>query len=110
MADKSRDWVARNLLEARLTNLQFGLRAAQDAPPQIQLGFDFDDTTLIFMKTMPPLQQARGRAVLSNRRFAVQADAGHAEVPGADASTQRAARLSCRTCARSPPMASWVCG
>ncbi|MBY5971011.1 AsmA-like C-terminal region-containing protein [Ferrimonas balearica] len=82
VAVKSRDWVARNLLEARLTNLQFGLRAAQDAPPQIQLGFDFDDTTLIFMKTMPPLQQARGRAVLSNRRFAVQADAGHAEVPG----------------------------
>ncbi|MGI3164486.1 DUF3971 domain-containing protein [Pseudooceanicola sp. 200-1SW] len=81
-ASKSRDWVARNLLEGRLSNLQFALRAGQDVAPQIQLGFDFDDTTLTFMKSMPPLQQARGHAALSNGRFAVQADAGHVTGPG----------------------------
>lgn len=79
---KTRNWISRNLLEGGLSHLQFGLRASEGQPPELQLGFDFDDTTLAFLPGMPAVREARGHASIDGPRFVVQSEAGVVDVPG----------------------------
>lgn len=79
---KTRGWVSKNLLEGGLSHLQFGLRASEGSKPELQLGFDFEDTTLTFLPDMPPVRGARGHASIDGHRFVVQSEAGLVNVPG----------------------------
>lgn len=82
LAHGAREWVARNILEGGLSNLQIGLRADEGAKPSIQMGFDYTGATISFMPTMPPMEGARGHASLVDNRFVVQAEEGQVQVPG----------------------------
>ncbi|MBR9823252.1 MAG: hypothetical protein GYB51_19900 [Rhodobacteraceae bacterium] len=79
---KTRSWVSRNLLEGALSHLQFALRATEGRAPDLQLGFDFDEATLTYLRGMPPVRGARGHASLRGDRFVVRSDAGQVDVPG----------------------------
>lgn len=73
---KTRAWLEKNLLAGHLTNLDFALRAAPDARPDVQLNFDFAEAEIRFVKTMPPIKQASGHASILRSRFAMVADKG----------------------------------
>lgn len=74
--DKTREWVAQNVQGGTVTNLQVGVRSLPTERPDLTLGFDFQDLTTTFMRNMPPLQGASGRAELRGDRFVVTADEG----------------------------------
>ncbi|WP_138933735.1 AsmA-like C-terminal region-containing protein [Roseovarius arcticus] len=73
---KTRTWVSQNVSQARLRNVQLAVRSSPKHRPDVFLGFDFDDLTTRFMKQMPPIQQAAGKARLLEGRFAIAADSG----------------------------------
>lgn len=78
---KTRDWVARNVLDGVLHNVQLGIRSTPSTRPDIMLGFDFDDLITTFARNMPPIEAASGRGELRGDRFVVTADAGHIYSP-----------------------------
>lgn len=81
---KTREWVARNVLDGTVRNLQFGLRSRPTAKPKMILGFDFEDLITTFLPTMPPIEAASGHAELRDNRFVVTADDGWLYAPGGD--------------------------
>ncbi len=82
---KPRKWVQKNLSDGVFSNLSFGVRARPGQKPNIYAGFDFDDATIRFLKTMPPITGAAGHASLNGLRFVTTATAGKvtAEMGGA---------------------------
>jgi hypothetical protein len=56
--------------------VNFALRGEPGARPEIYLDFEFDETELRYVKTLPNLKKAKGRAVLMDNRFVVTAEGG----------------------------------
>ena len=76
LAGNTREWVERNVLDGALRNIQIGLRSEPESKPVFQLGFEFEKLGTLFMKTMPPIENARGHATLFRNAFTVVAEAG----------------------------------
>ncbi|WP_375173329.1 hypothetical protein [Pseudooceanicola sp.] len=81
---KTREWIARNVLEGTLRNLQLGVRSFPTTRPDVTLGFDFEDLITTFLPTMPPVEAASGHAELRGDRFVVTADDGWLYAPGGE--------------------------
>lgn len=78
---KTRTWVAQNITALTLTNTQIALRAQQGAKPNIYLSTEFRDGDIRFLKYMPPIKGAAGRAELLGTRFVVTAEQGTVTPP-----------------------------
>ncbi|HEY9039754.1 MAG TPA: AsmA-like C-terminal region-containing protein [Roseovarius sp.] len=78
---KTRKWVDANVQAADLSNIDLALRLRPRLAPQVALAFDFDGLRTRFMKQMPLMEGASGKAVLLNKRFAIEAEAGQVEAP-----------------------------
>lgn len=76
LAPKPRKWVTENVFGGQMSNVDFALRLRPGSKPQVYADFEFDEATVRFAKTLPPLQNARGEASLIERRFAVTAHQG----------------------------------
>ena len=76
---KTRDWLAANLIDADITNADFALRLAPGAAPRTYVAFDYQDASVKFLRTLPPITQARGHASLDGKRFVVSLDEGVVE-------------------------------
>lgn len=75
-APKPRLWVTDNLHSGLLRNIGFAIRSKPGAKPVVSADFDFQDSTVRFMRSMPPITAAAGHASLFANRFAVTASAG----------------------------------
>ncbi|MFT7595399.1 MAG: hypothetical protein ACI8R4_002727 [Paracoccaceae bacterium] len=73
---KSREWVTNNMLGGTLSDLSFALRARPGAKPDIYAGFNFEDASIRFLKTQPPITGAFGQGTLSGRRFVAMSTKG----------------------------------
>ncbi len=76
VAPKPRRWVQSNLLGGTARDLSVSLRARPGRKPVVDAGFGFADTTIRFLRTMPPITGAVGLASLSDDRFVVTATGG----------------------------------
>lgn len=76
VAPKPRKWVKENLKAGNFTNGDFAVRLVPGKRPDLYADFDFDQTTVRYAKTLPPVVDARGQASLTGQRFAVLAHAG----------------------------------
>ena len=76
---RTRNWLAENLLGADITNADFALRLAPDEAPRTYLAFDYQDASVKFLRTLPPVTQGRGHASLDGKRFVVSLDEGVVE-------------------------------
>jgi hypothetical protein len=74
---KTRTWIDENVRSIGLHDIQFGLRAVPEAPPEVFLGFDFSDLTTVYVAGVPPIEAASGRASIRDNRFVIHADKGH---------------------------------
>ena len=59
--DKTRSWIADNVRQADLRDLQVAIRATPGTAPDVFLGFDFSGLETRFMKKMPVIKEASGR-------------------------------------------------
>ena len=72
----TRRWIARNLSGGELSDVNLALRVASNEKPNVYIDFDYADTEVRFMRTMPPITGATGHASLIGNRFVTTATAG----------------------------------
>ncbi|MBA3910524.1 MAG: hypothetical protein C0524_11715 [Rhodobacter sp.] len=78
---RTRDWLAENVGQATLTNVRAGLRLAPGVAPRFSLGYEFAEAEVRFVKTLPPVLNARGHATLETNTYTVNLDRGHVIAP-----------------------------
>lgn len=73
---RTRNWVANNILAGQLHNLDFALRGAPATPPNVFIGFAYEDADVRFARNLPPITEANGSASFFANRFVVSVDQG----------------------------------
>ncbi len=81
MKPRSRRWFANNLTDGRLLDMTAGVRISPERPTQFALGFAFDETTIKFLRHIPPITQARGVASIEHNSFVVSLEDGIVQAP-----------------------------
>lgn len=76
---RTREWLAENLITAEMSNANFALRLEPGERPRTFVAFDYRAATVKFMRSLPPIQQARGHASLDGARLVVSVDEGIVE-------------------------------
>ena len=82
---KTRLWVSENVQEGLLTNVRAGFRLRPDADPQFSLGYDYSGADVRFLKTLPPIQNGRGYAVVDGKSYKMVLEAGQVVAPSGGA-------------------------
>jgi len=72
----ARDWIEQNVAKADLRDIQFALRLLPEHRPEFYLGFDFSDLETVYVRDVPPISGASGRASLYDNRFVIHAERG----------------------------------
>ena len=72
----TRGWIARNLTGGQLTDVNVAFRSQPGSRPNVYIDFDYSDTQIQFMRTMPPITGASGHASLLGNRFVTTATQG----------------------------------
>jgi hypothetical protein len=93
---KTRTWLAENLISGDVRNADFALRIVPGEAPRSYLAFDYDAATVKFMRSLPPIQGARGHASLQENRFVVSLDDGTVETGRAGGAGDPEAGLAMR--------------
>lgn len=83
VAPITRGWISSNLKTGLLSDVSAGIRFQQGQEPDAILSFGFSDGEVQFLRQMPPMTGASGRASLGEDRFTLvlhsgQVDAGEA--------------------------------
>lgn len=81
LVPKTRLWFQDNVGQAHLYNVQGALRLAPGGPPKLTLGYEFADTEVKPVRTLPPVLNARGHAVLEGKTYTVFVNQGHVLAP-----------------------------
>ena len=78
---KTRLWFAENVGQGQLSDVQAALRLKPGGQPQFNLSYEFADTEVRFVRTLPPILNGRGHATLDNKTYTVALDQGHVIAP-----------------------------
>lgn len=78
---KTRVWFADNVGQGRLSDVQAALRLEPGGQPQFNLSYEFADTEVRFVRTLPPILNGRGHSTLDNKTYTVALDEGHVIAP-----------------------------
>lgn len=73
----TRDWIDANVLSGTMRNVSLALTAEHGARPQVYLGAELAEAEVRFVKTMPPVREARGVLQLEGDRLVISVDKGH---------------------------------
>ena len=79
--EKTRAWVAANVLEGHINEAQFALRAGPDVKPEPLVSFGFERVKMRFLPDMPLIENMAGQASLLRKRFAARATRGTVTAP-----------------------------
>ncbi len=78
---RTRVWFADNVGQGKLSDVQAALRLKPGGQPQFNLSYEFADTEVRFVRTLPPILNGRGYATLDNKTYTVALDEGHVIAP-----------------------------
>jgi hypothetical protein len=78
---KTRDWFAANVGQGQLTDVGAALRLTPGGQPQFTLSYEFSNTTVRFVRTLPPILDASGYATLDSKTYTVALAKGHVIAP-----------------------------
>lgn len=78
---KTRLWFEQNVGQARLYNVEAALRLAPGGQPRLSLAYEFADTEVRLVRTLPPVLNARGHAVLEGKTYTATLNQGHVIAP-----------------------------
>lgn len=82
VAPKTRLWLVENVGQAQLLDLDAGLRFHPGQEPDFALDYDFEAAEVRFIRTLPPVQDGRGRASIFGNTYTVVLEGGHVTAPG----------------------------
>lgn len=69
LVPKTRQWLASNVLHGTLADVRSALRVTPGKPTRMQMGYDFRDTEVRFIRTMPPITRANGYATIEGQTY-----------------------------------------
>lgn len=78
---KTRAWFADNVGQGKLYDVQAALRLTPGGQPLFNLAYEFSDTEVRFVRTLPPILNGRGHATLDNKTYTIALDQGHVIAP-----------------------------
>ncbi|MFO1203598.1 MAG: hypothetical protein U1E58_13270 [Tabrizicola sp.] len=78
---KTRVWFAENVGQGQLNDVKAALRLEPGGQPLFNLSYEFSDTEVRFVRTLPPILNGRGHATLDNKTYTVALDQGHVIAP-----------------------------
>ncbi|MFV0333197.1 MAG: AsmA-like C-terminal region-containing protein [Tropicimonas sp.] len=78
---RTRDWLARNLLEGELFGATAGFRFDQGSKPKLALSFGYENASVRAMRTLPAITDASGYAASGNFSFSTTLEAGRMTPP-----------------------------
>lgn len=73
----TRNWISNNVLGGRMRNVSLALTAEPGTKPDVYLGAELAEAEVRFLKTMPPVREARGVLQLEQNRLIIAVDQGH---------------------------------
>ncbi|MGL4236234.1 MAG: AsmA-like C-terminal region-containing protein [Tabrizicola sp.] len=78
---RTRTWFVANVGQGLLYDVRAALRLRPGEQPQFSLGYEFSDTEVRFVRTLPPILNGSGHATLENKTYTVSLDKGHVIAP-----------------------------
>jgi len=81
VVSKTRVWFADNVEQGLMYNVRAALRFKPGGQPQFSLGYEFADTDVRLVRTLPRVIDARGHATLENKTYTVSLNRGHLIAP-----------------------------
>ncbi|OCX66202.1 hypothetical protein BFP70_08215 [Thioclava sp. SK-1] len=78
---KTRNWVVDNIPAGSLHDVRAAVRIAPGQDPRLALSYEFRDAVARVVKTLPPIQEGRGFAVLGGTGYVMLAEEGHIVAP-----------------------------
>lgn len=77
----TRKWVGDNVATGILTDVKAALRVDPGQETRLSLGYEFDSAEVRFLRTLPPIQQGRGRSGIEGQTYTMVLEAGTVTAP-----------------------------
>ena len=81
MVPKTRAWLADNVQQGTLFNVNGAVRLVPGAEPRLSLGYEFTGTQVRFLRSLPPIDAGAGYATLEGRTYTIVLDQGTVTPP-----------------------------
>ncbi|WP_102224643.1 YhdP family protein [Acidimangrovimonas sediminis] len=81
VVDKTREWLADNVLTGVLSNVNVALRLTPGETPRLALGYDFSGADVRVIKTLPPVEDGEGYATIEGNTYTMVIHRGHVTPP-----------------------------
>lgn len=78
---RTRAWLAENVATGNLFGVNAAFRLSPGSEPQFHLGWEFRDTEVRVIRTLPPIEDGAGHASIDNYRYTLVVDRGHVTPP-----------------------------
>lgn len=78
---KTRDWIGRNILQGKLSDIRAALRLAPGSEPRLHLSYSFDGAEVRFLPTLPPIQAGKGYSTIEGLTYTVVMSEGQVTAP-----------------------------
>lgn len=78
---KTRDWVAKNLLEGSLHDVKAALRLTPGLMPRLHLAYSFDNADVRFLQTLPPIENGKGYSTIDGLTYTMVMTEGQVTAP-----------------------------
>lgn len=77
----TRVWLVRNVEAGEIFGLKAAFRDRPEGPPQVAAGFQFRDGRVKVLRSLPPVERARGYAMLEGRTYSLFLEGGDMRAP-----------------------------
>lgn len=78
---KTRAWLEENVATSDLFDVNAAFRLAPGSEPRFHLGWEFRDTEVRVIRTLPPIEDGAGHATIDNYHYSLVVDRGHVTSP-----------------------------
>jgi Protein of unknown function len=81
LVPKTREWLAENVQQGTLFNVNGAVRMTPGQESRLSLGYEFTDTQVRFLRSLPPIDAGEGYATLEGRAYTIVLDKGTVTPP-----------------------------
>ncbi|OYX41778.1 MAG: hypothetical protein B7Z02_14320 [Rhodobacterales bacterium 32-67-9] len=78
---KTRAWLEQNVATSQLFDVRSAFRLRPGSEPHFTLGWEFSDTEVQILKTLPPVEKGAGYATINDYTYTLVVDRGYVTAP-----------------------------
>ena len=84
LAPRTREWLALNFIDGRLTDVRGAVRVRPGAEPRLSLSYEFEDSTVRVVRSLPPITNGYGHAAMTGTRYTMALARGGVVAPNGE--------------------------